>query len=105
MALAQHFAHDAEAGKWPSKALLVIGSYMVSLVQLGCAISCLLTFSVQYQFHFCSFSMSEYCHMFSMGGAALNTKYALWALSRAYLHDFDNLHFLPSPSILVILSF
>jgi len=50
MALAQHFAHDAEAGKWPSKALLVIGSYMVSLVQLGCAISCLLAFSVSVSF-------------------------------------------------------
>ncbi len=46
MALAQHFAHDAEAGEWPSTALLVIGSYIVSLVQVGCALSSLLTFSV-----------------------------------------------------------
>jgi hypothetical protein len=50
MALAQHFAHDAEPGKWPSTALLVIGSYMVSLVQVGCAISSLLTFSVSVSF-------------------------------------------------------
>jgi hypothetical protein len=90
-ALAQHFEHDAEAGIWPSKALLVIGSYMVSLVQLACAISSLLTFSVSVSV------CQKYCHMFSMGGAALNTKYALWDLSRAYLHDFDDfgiVHFL-----------
>jgi hypothetical protein len=34
----------------PAKALLVIGSYMVSLVQVGCAISSLFTFSVSASF-------------------------------------------------------
>jgi hypothetical protein len=78
----------------PAKALLVIGSYVVSLVQVGCAISIsLLTFSVSVSFFTVSVCQ-KYCHMFSMGGAALNTKFALWALSRAYLHDFDIVHFL-----------